>query len=697
MAAYLVTVFLSSFLLFQVEPLIGRYILPWFGGSPAVWTTCMLFFQAMLLIGYGYAHAVTTALPKKQSITHLVLLFAALPFLPIAPSAALWKKVSADFPAWEILLLLLANIGVPYLVLSATAPLLQHWFVRDYPEKSPYRLYALSNAASLLALVTYPFVVEPHLALREQVSVWSWAFFVFVLCCAWCAARHLSPPAAGAERGEVNAEDPAHERGALSESDASVPAGLIVLWLMLSACGSAALLATTNQICQEVAVVPFLWIAPLTLYLTTFIICFNSDRAYHRTWWGVLFVGSAIPACAVLHARVGTPLPVQLLVFLGALFACCMACHGELARSRPHAEKLTAYYLIMSAGGVIGGIFVALLAPVAFDGFWELPIVFTVSAAVLACAYRREGILSRSRPWRTACAAAVVLAFAGFTAYHLSVLDSGTVAHSRSFYGVLRVVTWSDRRGPVRLLLNGRVSHGFQYTDAALRTTPTSYYTPSSGAGLALRYHPNRRRGAASRSLRVGVIGLGTGTLAAYGKGGDTFRFYEINNDVIAFADRHFTFLRDSGAKVETVPGDARIVLESELAGAGGQEFDVLLVDAFTSDSIPVHLLTRECVEIYRRHLKRDGLLLIHVTNHFLDLVPVVVTHARQMGLQAVKVNSWKDDAGGLEATWMIVTANREFLEQEEVISRIAARGGEKRLTREWTDDFVSLWQILKW
>lgn len=710
MAAYLVTVFLSSFLLFQVQPLIGRYILPWFGGSPAVWTTCMLFFQVMLLAGYGYAHCLTGLSAKKQRLVHLALLAASLAFLPIAPSAAYWKSGSEGSPLGAILLLLTLNIGLPYLVLSSTAPLVQHWFARSFPERSPYRLYALSNTASLLALVSYPFLVEPALTLSRQVGFWSWGFLLFVGSCTWCtlkSGREGSLSRSGGVIGETcDSMSPrplgegimdSPQGAAAQEAPPSV--GLTLLWLMLSACGSAALLATTNQLCQEVAVVPFLWVAPLTLYLVTFIICFNSDRGYQRGAFATMFFISLVPACWLLYAKKSASLPIQLLVFLELLFACCMVCHGELVRARPAPRYLTRFYLTMSVGGAVGGLFVALLAPLAFTGYWELPIALTASSLALALTWYREGFRLRRNRNGVAGVALATLALAGFTVFFIAKSDGGALASSRNFYGVLRVVPSWDSRGALLYLVNGRVLHGFQYQDPQLKKLATTYYTPESGVGLALRYHPRRAASdPAQRGLRVGVVGLGTGTLAAYGQKGDSFRFYEINNDVIDCADRYFSFRRDSAARIETVPGDARIQLESELHRRQPQRFDILVVDAFTSDSIPVHLLTRECVALYRQHLNPDGLLLIHVTNHFLDLVPVVEAQARAFGYRAVAINSKRRQEGESDCTWMVVTNNDEFLNRAEIRSRsLEHQQATNRQLAEWTDDFVSLWQIVKW
>jgi hypothetical protein len=691
MIPYALTIFLSSFLLFQVQPLIGRYILPWYGGSPAVWTTCMLFFQVALLGGYGYAHLATLLARKKQGWLHLGLLAAALLFLPLAPSPNIWKPAPEDAPVLKILLLLLVNIGMPYLLLSATAPLVQHWFVRSFPGRSPYRLYALSNFASLLALLSYPFLVEPRLTLARQVAAWGWGFVAFVLCCGWCAFQ------SGGGRGP---DDGAPLVAATSVEVAEERPGVLTmaLWLLLSACGSALLLATTNQLCQEVAVVPFLWVVPLALYLMTFTLCFNSERWCDRLLWGMLLVGAVIPACRVLHLGVNVNLAVQLLVYLAALFACCMVCHGELARSRPDPRHLTSFYLIIATGGALGGVLVAVAAPLLFNGFWEYPLALAASCLVALIAWYRNGAFVGAPRWLPLLLAAGQVALLVFTGNYLRTYQPQTLFSSRNFYGVLRVINDDDKIGAKRTLMHGRVVHGSQYTDPDRRRWPTTYYGPDSGAGLALRLHPRRLAAAPlERSLRVGIVGLGTGTLAAYGEKGDTFRFYEINPEVIALSDRWFSFRRESGARLEMVPGDARIMLESELKRHEPQRLDVLLIDAFSSDAIPIHLLTRECFAIYRQHLNPDGILLVHVTNRFLDLAPVVRAQGESMGLRTALVNSPADDQRGVgKADWMILTNNGRFLDSVAVRAKLAPAPAPHSPPLIWTDDFAGLWQILK-
>ena len=359
-----VTIVLSAFLLFQVQPLIGKYILPWFGGGPAVWTTCLLFFQLVLLVGYAYAHWSSSRLsPRAQSSVHLVLLAGSLLVLPIAPSP-LWKPLPEDPPTAQILLLLTATVGLPYLLLSSTAPLVQKWFSESLPGRSPYRLYSLSNAGSLLALLTYPFLFEPWLALRNQVLSWSIAYGVFVVLSGWSAFR------AGFVDSAPKSVPDSPKDGDSKNAGRPPSAVTIALWVAFSAVGATLLLATTNQMCQEIAVVPFLWVVPLAIYLLTFIISFDSERWYDRRVFGFLVGASAAASLSALSAGLHIQLSVHIIAYSIALFACCMCCHGELAKMKPDPSHLTLFYLMMSAGGALGGIFTALIAPRIFYGLF---------------------------------------------------------------------------------------------------------------------------------------------------------------------------------------------------------------------------------------------------------------------------------------------------------------------------------------
>lgn len=655
------TVFLSAFLLFQVQPIAARYLLPEFGGTPAVWSTCLLFFQVLLLAGYGYAHALPA---KSQSRwVHLVLLAASAGFLPIAirPSGA------ASDPSVRILGLLAVSVGAPYFLLSSTAPLIQRWFTAARPAESPWRLYALSNLGSFLALLTYPFLIEPYIPLGMQLKIWSGLYVAFLAMCGYAAWR--------AQEGTPDTSElAAQPRPKLR---------IILLWLALSTSGSIILLATTNEISQEVAVNPFLWVAPLSLYLLTFVLTFESDRWYSRPAYAALAGLFTAVACSVSAAANAVPVLWQLGVYLLALFFACMLCNGELVRARPEPRYLTTFYLCVAGGGALGGVFVALIAPRVFTEFAEFPIGFGAACALgLVCWVGREGL----GVWKGFDARVPLssLLLGVFSAVAFLWIAGGqkSLLSARNFYGILRVTEATDQIGLKRTLTHGRIDHGFEYEAQDKRDRPTSYYGPHSGVALAL--------GEIASPRRIGVVGLGTGTIAAWGKPGDEIRFYEINPDVIRIANTWFWFLKDSQAHVDTVLGDGRVELTAERARAQ-HDFDAIAVDAFSSDSIPMHLLTSECADIYRYRLKPGGVLLLHITNKTLDLEPVARGMAHHLGWQAAQITSQRDEATGESASqWVAIAADVARYTQSPGWTALA----EPPLT--WTDDFASLWHVLR-
>jgi len=681
MTLYAPTIFLSSFLLFLVQPLIGRYILPWFGGSPAVWTTCMLFFQVMLLAGYAYAHGATLLGRRHQGWLHLAVLIAALAFLPIAP-AATWRPDVGSAPISAILLLLAVTIGVPYLVLSATAPLVQQWFARDCPGTQPYRLYALSNVASLSALLGYPLLVEPLLTRNQQVIAWSCGFALYAVLCAACAL--LRP---------CNSADVAFLAPADDKDDSRLSVATVILWFLLPASGTTLLLSTTNQLCQDVASVPFLWVVPLILYLATFIICFGQHTGYNRVLWGIVYAVMVLLACRTLSAGSYLPLLAQTLTYLAILFAACMVCHGELVRWCPAPSRLTVFYLVMATGGAAGGLVVALLPPLIFTGFWEYPLSLTAASFVIFVSQARDGAIGRLPRFLPLIPGTCLVVLTIFSWQYLQADQPGVEYRTRNFYGVLRIQRDQDGGGKRRSLVHGRVLHGTQYLDSTSRRQPTTYYGPDSGVGLTLRNYP---RHSTENGLRVGIIGLGTGTLATYGKQGDTFRFYEINPAVVSVAQRFFTYLSDSAANIQLVTGDARLMLEGELRAGYRQEFDVLVVDAFSSDAIPVHLLTRESLALYGRHLRAGGIILFHASNHYLDLLPVMRTLGEEAGYRVVLLRSSDDKTTGtIGSSWLAMSRSGAFIDGQALATARASL--PSAANRPWTDDYASLLPLLKW
>jgi SAM-dependent methyltransferase len=667
MILYATAIFLGAFLLFLVQPIIAKQILPWFGGSAAVWATCMVFFQMVLLVGYAYADFTTRRLtPKRQAILHVALLALSLAVLPITPDVA-WKPQGEENPSWRILGLLTLTIGLPYFILSTTSPLLQAWFARRF-HIVPYRLFALSNLASLLALLAYPVMVEPWVSTLTQSIAWSVCYALFAALCAYAAisSARADPVVAATPAADATVEAP--------------PAALRQLtWLTLAAMASFLLLAFTNHICQNVASLPFLWILPLSLYLATFILCFDHPRWYSRNVF-LLLAAVLLPLMAWYSDSLNLKLVVPM--YLAGLFVCCMFCHGELVLLKPAPRYLTRYYLMISLGGAIGGLLVGLVAPYVLTGYFELAI------GLIACALLLLYRTFRMAWWVMLVSAAVV----GATAWGAGKAIDYQIANSRimmrNFYSVLKTRE-TEEPTPFRSLVHGGIMHGGQLMAPQYRLRPSSYFGTTSGYGRMFASLPDTPR-------KVGVIGLGAGSIIAYARKGDTFRFYEINPQVVDVAKREFTFMQDTPAKIEVVLGDGRLSLERE----PDQQFDVLAMDAFSGDSIPMHLLTRQAMEIYLRHLKPGGVLAFQATNRFINIAPIVASLAAEFGLAAVLVSDFPENEEGpnywtASTDQVLVTLNRKLLEAEPIHS-VATEIPVPAGFRVWTDDFNNLLRVLK-
>ncbi|MBS1829425.1 MAG: fused MFS/spermidine synthase [Acidobacteria bacterium] len=615
--AHIFTVSLSALLLFLVQPMLAGLLLPRHGGVAGVWAVAMFFFPAVLLAGYAHA-SVASRKPKVAAAVAL----ASLIFLPIRVPALDGQA----HPVWTLLAELMGSIGVPFFVLSSTSPTVQSWF-------GSYRLYAVSNAASLVALLAYPFAIEPNLARSTQLTAWSVAYAVYVasfVYTSWKAA-------------------PASSSG--DEADtADWP-----LWIGLSAIPAALWLAVASQISQSVAPVPLLWILPLATYLLTLILCFEGN--WYRPW---LFKWLLTPAIAALmfaskQHHWNTSLPLGVGLFLGGLFVCAMICHGELAARKPHAARPVRFYLAMACGGALGTAFVSLLAPAVFSDHTEFHV------AVVACVVAGFGLLfvklTRGNLVRLTVVAAAAFAYAQY--------EQGGGLRVRNFYGILEVQDKPD----VRLLSNGTIIHGVQFHDPSRTRFPTAYYATETAIGQIL--------GKASAPRRVGIVGLGIGTLSAYANEQDTYRFYEINPAVVDIAQKHFLFLRQSKGRTEVVIEDARLAMEREQS----QNYDVLVIDAFSGDAVPTHLLTREAFQVYFRHLKPDGVLALHVTGKYVNLAPVAESIAVSLGWQArTIVNSPVPDKQVFAATWVVVQGRTDPRPQAHA----------------WTDDRVALWDVIR-
>jgi SAM-dependent methyltransferase len=646
--SFYLTIGCSSILLFLIQPVITKAILPAFGGSAGVWVTAMLFFQAVLLMGYFYSYLLTRFCNRKaQSLIHLVLLLISIFLLPVKPHLE-WAESGMRNPALSILAVLLASVGLPCFLLCSVSPLLQSWYVTSYTGVLPYRLFAFSNAGSVIALLAYPFLIEPLLPASVQLQIWSASYAVLVVIACTAAFIHWV-------------------RNPIEEAvDTGLSRNRPFLWIGLAACASVLWLAVANHLSQEVAPVPFLWVLPLSLYLLSFILCF--EGWYRPVLFRWLLPAAWIAGCYSIAQPAG--LRLEISTFSVTLFIWCMFCHGELTRTKPQRRgDLTFFYLMLAFGGALGGVFVGVVAPNMFSTFLELPIGIVASVILaLPLIYR---VTSPARLARVGIVAAA--AFIVATRFQSG---SGAVAVVRNFYGALHVSDTGAGEAAFRSLYNGRTLHGVEFLSSTRSRIPTTYYGPDSGAGKTLL--------AGGKSRRAGIVGLGAGTLAVYGRTGDSFRFYEINPAVIQIAEQSFHFLDASPARIEVVAGDGRLALEKE----SSDSFDVIVLDAFSDDSIPVHLMTKEAFRLYFRLLHPDGVLAIHLTNRYLDLEPVVEALAAAFGKGVQPVHNLAEpELQILAADWALVyghaTAGRKS----------SSKTPHARL---WTDDYSNLFQVLK-
>jgi hypothetical protein len=778
------TIFVSAFLLFQVQPLVSKYILPWFGGTAAVWTTCMLFFQTLLFCGYAYAHLSQRLLSARmQVVVHICLIAIALVSLNIVPGDV-WKPQNSLDPVGQILTLLAVSVGLPYFVLSSTGPLIQAWFARSFPGKVPYRLYALSNVGSLLALLSYPFWFERQYEVRTQAFIWSAGFVVYgALCayaavCVWLAADSTPASEDDAELHEASpvahvmeSSPSKHDVEIQGEAPAAatwMPNWLrLILWLVLPAFASIGLLAVTNHVSIDVTPMPFVWVVPLSLYLLSFIVAFDHPRWYRPlvfagfTLLMIYIVGmvyasdqskidvgkTGIPGQIVKHTAraynavakwagagksdlVNVQKPqIGYLAYAGlnfaVLFGICMLCHGELVRLRPDPKHLTAFYLMIAAGGALGGLFAIFVAPQVFVTYfeWNLTIVggYLLAIGLLlreiwSFSQRKHSpIVLANLIWILPLLAGPTLA-AGFlgvrdlSGYLQRPDDKDQVVQLRvrNFFGTLRIE--EDLDAGYRLLYHGRITHGLQYTDPDRRHIATTYYSPESGVARAIGFYRQSRK---VKDTRVGAVGLGTGTLAAFvgtspDEPRDSICFYEINPNVIKISEPGdwFTYLQDCkarGAKYSIELGDARLSLERQEP----QHYHALVLDAFSGDAIPIHLLTKESAHVYLKHLAdaehdgEDGCLIVHITNRFLDLEPVVEGIAKELGLGCLLIENDNGSDETYSSDWMILTKNERLLKELKPFAVPADRAErdppeEPREPILWTDGKNNLFDVLK-
>jgi hypothetical protein len=762
--AFALAIFLSAFLLFQVQLIVAKQLLPWFGGTAGVWNTCLVFFQLLLLAGYGYAHAIMARLTKPRLVrTHIAMLAASVALLavfafygrsPIYPSDNL-RPETVTSPVWHILMLLSVSVGLPFFLLSTTGPLLQAWFTHTHRGTSPYKLYALSNLGSLLGLLSYPLFFEPNLSLRNQGRAWALAYLLYVSVCVLCALSFAQTTGEDEVGLTVGQDD--------GIADVKPQRGQRLLWFGLASCGCVMLLAVTNLICQEIAVVPFLWVLPLSIYLLSFVLCFHEKPLYLRGLFHVAFALAAVWGGIEFLQGNRVRVLAQIGWFGLLLFVACMVFHGELANLKPSPPHLTSFYLHIAAGGAFGTVLVGLVAPHIFPSTWEFQVGLWISGLVVAVVLwrdRNSWLYSHPR-WLASAVVLAVLGAADYIGVSVTILHTDPVylhvllgasavvtlvliavgprtpgrrpillqmgvlcgwclfgmlfwlqVHrefnravliSRNFYGVLRVEY--DQPIPEHHALlekHGLTLHGAQLQAPGSRRKPTLYYGPSSAIGLLMLNRPATEGATSSenRRLRIGVVGLGVGTLAAYGQPGDYMRFYEMNPEVVRLAKGEqaaFSFLADTAADTDVVLGDGRISLERELAAGTPQKFDVLAIDAFSSDSIPMHLLTGEAMKIYLGHLRNDrSILAFHISNRSLDLSPVLAGLAEQYRLGLVRVLSLTPEGEAeIPSDWILMAADPAALKTPALLQHAKPLQLSRSATL-WTDDYSNLLHVLR-
>ena len=674
-ALYAITIFLSAFLLFLVEPMAAKQLLPVLGGSSAVWLTCLVFFQLTLLAGYLYAHWLNRAeFTRPRQRLHLALL--TLASLVLASTYLFHPSLSngTTHPVTTIFASLTLSIGLPFLLLASTSPLLQVWLANaDKGRPIPYRLFALSNAGSLLALLAYPTLVEPHLTLKLQRALWILGFLLFAILCAILARQN----------------HPTTSQPTSPEQAPNTPLTTKLLWFLLPMVAAMQLAAVTSHLTVNIAAIPLLWILPLAVYLLTFILAFEFPALYRR---GVvvrlLVLMLASLGYALSKTETSFPILISILFFLAECFIACLFCHAETYDLRPlRRSETTFFYLLIAAGGAAGTFFIGIASPLIFSANYDLAIAFFLTAVMALVVTWPEGW-----PQRLLWSTSSILLFGLLVLLHVG-YGRQTLIRVRDFYGTLRVkqsVT-SPQGTTMRTLVNGTIQHGTQLFAPDLMRVPTTYYARDSGVGLAIRYCCTTLNSDTIRPRNIGVIGLGVGTIAAYGTPGDRMRFYEINPQVQPVAQNLFTYLRDSPAQITHIQGDARTSLTHEAPN----QFDVLIIDAFSGDAIPLHLLTTEAIALYKSHLTPNGILAFHASNQYLDLAPEIALLATSANMQSRIVDTPSNDAlGEFRSTWVLVTNNTVFL-TSPAVAPYALRIDPIPALRPWTDDYSSLLPLL--
>ena len=709
---YLLLIFVGAFLLFQVQPLIAKILLPSYGGGAAVWSSCLLFFQGFLLVGYYYAHKITQLKSINQQCTiHGMLLLVSMVTLPIGIGETAGWLDSDTKPLQAILIQLSIAIGFPYLLLASTGPIVQRWVTLLDHQALPYKLYSLSNLASLLALLTFPFLLEPFMTSGSQSWLWSAGYGVYVVL--FLLVMHRIIRHANNVSRTLNVNHVEKDNKTLNYKITHR-----ILWGAWAALGVVLLVATTSAMTQNIPPVPFLWILPLCLYLLTFIICFHNPKWYVRAFWLAVFSLMALLALFMFFIGTHFTITAQVIIYSGILFSACMLCHGELYRIKPDASGLTLFYLTLAFGGFLGSLFVTFIAQAIFVQFLEFPLAML---AVFLLFAGSSVFMRDDNKWL------MPLSLIGFVSFSIifTLINQRYLAHdvysARNFYGILSIKDVKVDGQIERRLVDGTTSHGTQLLHARERFTPQSYYRQGTGIALAIKQIRQtkaehtvevvahdasleevnkqeklyRRNNALNSGLNVGLIGLGAGTLAAYGQAGDTFTFFELNPAVINVAKDYFTYLEDSQAEIKIIAGDGRVSLSTQLNNNNPNSFDLLVLDAFSGDSIPQHLLTTQAIALYFEHLSAEGAILVHVSNSHLDLLGLMAGLAKHFNVKSQYFYTLAEKEGGHDSQWVLLTHSNTFI-NSPTLKAYKSQWPKVKNTLIWTDQYSSLLSVLK-
>lgn len=666
MHAFSAAVFVGAYTLFQIQPLVGKIVTAQFGGASAIWCVCLLFFQTALLGGYTLTYLLNRAPLRVQCIFFGIAAVASTVFLNL-PSATSWTA-DASNPVYALFKLLAMHLGVACILMSATSGLIQSWYAHTF-HADPYHLYSVSNIGSMSALLLYPIAIEPSFGVNSSVQIWRVIYGVLAALIVICATI-TGTRTGSAEASSQSRKDKSKDTSADVQPKPTLSS--FFKWVFLSALGSCVLLTYTVYLTQDVAPVPLLWILPLCIYLLTFIICFGKKGPPDATRY--LYMA---PLLWFIDPWVHNLLPIDVLCVLAFIFCACMSLHSEIVRTKPAATYLPTFYLAIAFGGVLGSLFINLAAPMLFNFYAEREIIVFCLLALCYHQAAKNNIQLFDNKWLNSILIMLLMTVCALkTGLMMINLNSDVIARKRNFYGCLSVSRSIDAID----LTNGGIVHGTQFTDPARRREPTRYYRKASGLALIEPYVRSKLDGA---SEKIGVIGLGTGTIAAYGKAGDDITFYELDKDVEEVARKYFTFLSDSPAHINVIIGDARKKLEEQQPN----QYDLFVVDAFNGDAVPVHLFTKEAIQLYFKHIKQDGVLLIHASNKYVNFEPVLANIAKNLNLNSVTIDSG--------FTRYIAVTNKplpsELLVEQTGIERKVRTSTQDPSMGVWTDDYNNL------